>query len=536
LALSVPEVAGQESSAADKPIAPLLENLGALHHPITTTSDRAQRFFDQGLRLTYAFNHAEAVRSFKEAARLDPDCAMAYWGQALALGPNINDPMPPEREQQAYGAIQKALTLLARVTDTERAYIEALATRFSVAENRNRSLDAAYAAAMGQLHKRYPDDPDAGTLYAAAIMETMPWDYWQKNGQPKLDTVEALTTLESAIRSHPSHPGAHHFYIHAVEASSNPDRGIRSAERLESLMPGAGHLVHMPAHIYIRVGRYAEASEANVRAIAADEDYITQCRAQGIYPLAYYPHNIHFLWATSTMEGRSAVAIRAARQVASKIPQDKLQELPSWGRPFLVTPLYALTRFGKWDDILKEPRPAGHLPFPTGIWHYARGIALTAKGRLQEASEELGRLTVIAGDPSMAQREVGINSASSLLSIASEVLAGELAAKRGQMDKAVSHLEKAVGLEDELRYNEPPDWHYPVRQSLGAVLLRAGRAAEAEVVYREDLQKNRENGWSLYGLMKSLLAQKKSPEAAVVEKRFQKAWGRADVRLESSRF
>jgi len=516
-------------------IAPLLKGLGNQTHPVTTESPMAQRFFDQGLTLTYAFNHAEAVRSFRQASLLDPDCAMAYWGQALALGPNLNAPMSAEHGRQAYDAIQLALT--SKANEKELAYINALARRYSNAENQDRkALDKAYADAMRDLAKRYPEDDDARTLFAAALMNLRPWDYWQRDGRPYPETSEVVSTLETVLQRNPNHIGANHYYIHAVEATDSPERAVPSAERLQAEVTGAGHLVHMPAHVYMRVGRYGDASDANVRAIAADEDYITQCRAQGIYPLAYYPHNIHFLWASSSMEGRSQVALHAAHKVASKVDVQQIDDLPSWARIFTVIPLYAEARFGMWDEILQEDQPQLKRPFYTGIWHYARGLAFTAKGELRQAQDELDRLQALASKPAVAKLEVGSTTVGTLFGIASSVLAGEIAAKQRNYDKAITKLTLAVLLQDGLPYTEPPDWYYPVRQPLGVVLLEAGYPAEAETVYWQDLKQNPENGWSLFGLAQSLKAQGKNQQAAEVEKRFQQAWARADVTLVASRF
>ena len=522
------------ASETDKPIAPLLANLGELHYPITTSSERAQVFFDQGLRLLYAFNHAEALRAFREAARLDPDCALAYWGQAMALGPNINAPNPSnDAEKAAFGALQKALERKAKASEREQALIEAASHKFTKDGQRSAEINQAYAEAMKEARERHPDDVEIAALYAAALMNTMPWNYWLDEQTPKKETKEVLAALEWVISKNPDHPGAHHYYIHAVEAAF-PERAVPSADRLGQLMPGAGHLVHMPAHIYIRVGRYSDASEANVKAIAADEDYITQCRAQGIYPLAYYPHNIHFLWASATLEGRSAVAIQSARKVAEKAMQNP-GNLPAFGQIFPASPFYAYTRFGKWDEILKEPAPPESLPFLTGIWHYARGIALAATGRFSEAGKELEQLAEVGRDFPEGVK-IGANTAKSQLKIAETTLAGELAARKGDYDAAIRRLKEAVRLQDRQIYNEPRDWHYPVRQSLGAVLLEAGQAVEAEAVYRDDLKHNPHNGWSLYGLLQTLRVQGKSVEAATVEADFQRAWARADVVLTSSRF
>jgi len=389
---------------------------------------------------------------------------------------------------------------------------------------------------MLELHKRYPDDPDAATFYAEAVMDLRPWNYWTRDKQPYPETREVLRVLESVLERNPNHPGAIHLYIHAVEYA-RPEIAEAEAEKLWELAPGAGHLVHMPSHIFRRIGRYNDASKSNEDAIAADEDYITQCRAQGVYPLAYYPHNIHFLWDSATMEGRSRTAIEAARKAASKIPDGAWREVPLLHQ-FLVTPLFAYTRFGEWDLILSEPQPAQDSLFWTGVWHYARGIAFTAKGKLDEATRELDSLGKIAAKKSLDGYRVTFsrNGAKAILEIATEVLAGELAAKRGEYDEAIARLHRAILLEDNLIYNEPPDWHVPVRQSLGAVLLDAGRAAEAEAIYWQDIEQNRENGWSLFGLMLSLRAQGKEEQAVVIENRFRKAWKGADVTLTASRF
>ena len=526
-----------QSAAVPGQIAPRLQNLGDHKFPVTTSSARAQLFFNQGMMLTYGFNHAEATRSFREVARLDPNCAMAYWGMALVLGPNINMAMAPQAEPQAYDLIQKAVALKKYASDKERAYIDALAVRYSGEKNPDRSaLDRAYTKAMRDLHNRYPADLDATTLYAEALMDLRPWNYWTRDMQPYPETKEVLRVLESVLASNPNHPGAIHLYIHTVELA-RPELAEAGADRLWKLVPGAGHLVHMPSHIFRRVGRYNDASKSNEDAVAADEDYIEQCRAQGVYPLAYYPHNIHFLWDSATMEGRSQVAIEAARKSASSIPADAWREVPLLHQ-FLVAPLFAYTRFGEWEAILSEPRPPQDSLFWTGVWHYARGMALTATGKLNQANRELDSLRSIAAQKSLDGYRVTFsrNGAKAILEIADEVLAGELAAKQGYHDLAIARLHRAILLEDNLIYNEPPDWHVPVRQVLGAVLLDAGRPAEAESIYWQDLSRNRENGWSLFGLMQSLRAQGKTEQAAVIEARFRKTWNRADVTLTASRF
>ena len=526
-----------QSTTVPGQTAPRLQNLGNHQFPVTTNSARAQLFINQGMMLTYGFNHAEATRSFREAARLDPNCAMAYWGMALVLGPNINMAMAPEAEPQAYELIQQAIARKKYVTEKEQAYIDALTARYSGEKNPDRNaLDRAYVKAMRELQNRYPDDLDAATLYAEAIMDLRPWNYWTRDMQPYPETKEVMQVLESVLKRNPNHAGAIHLYIHTVEFA-RPELAEAGAERLWTLAPGAGHLVHMPSHIFRRIGRYHDASKSNQDAIAADEDYIVQCRAQGVYPLAYYPHNIHFLWDSATMEGRSQVAIDAARKSASRIPADAWREVPLLHQ-FLVAPLFAYTRFGEWETILNESRPPADSQFWTGVWHYARGLAFTAKNKPNEANRELDELRKIAAQKSLDDYRVTFsrNGAKAILEIGVEVLSGEISAKLGDYDKAVARLHRAVLLEDNLIYNEPPDWHVPARQSLGAVLLAADRPAEAEAIYWQDLSRNRENGWSLFGLMQSLKAQGKTEAAGLIEARFRKAWSNADVTLTASRF
>ena len=516
--------------------APRLQNLGEHRFPVTTQSARAQLFINQGLMLAYGFNHAEAHRSFAEAARLDPDCAMAYWGMALVLGPNINMTMNPENEPQTHALVKEALALKPKVSEKERAYIDALATRYDgVVKNDRRALDLAYMEAMRALSIRYPDDLDAATLYAESVMDLRPWDYWTRDHRPYPETIEVMRVLEDVLANNPNHPGAIHLYIHTVELA-RPELAEAAAERLWTLAPGAGHLVHMPSHIFRRIGRYADASRSNQDAIAADEDYITQCRAQGVYPLAYYPHNIHFLWDSATMEGRRAVAIEAARKSAASIPDGAWREVPLLHQ-FVVAPLLAYVRFGDWEAILAEPRPPEDSLFWTGTWHYARGLAFTSQGRLVAADEERQALERIAAQDTLKDLRVTFsrNGAQAILAIAGEVLAGELAARRGDYDEAIARLHRGALLEDNLIYNEPPDWHVPVRQSLGAVLLDAGRPAEAEAVYWQDLRRNPENGYALFGLMQSLQAQGRTKAAAQIEVRFRQAWNAADITLTASR-
>jgi pimeloyl-ACP methyl ester carboxylesterase/tetratricopeptide (TPR) repeat protein len=515
-------------------LAPELGGLGTLHVPVSTTVPRAQRFFDQGMRLLYAFNHAEAIRAFREAARLDPDLAMAYWGEALALGPNLNAPMTRDSGLNAYVAVRRAVSVASRVTLRERVLIDALSARYASDGAGDRpALDRAYAAAMQTAADRFPDDPDVQTLYADAQMNTMPWDYWQKDGTPKAATSRTLDVLERVITRYPDHAGALHYHIHLLEASANPDRAESSADRLGGLMPAAGHLVHMPAHIYIRVGRYADAAEANERAIRADEDYLAQCQAQGLYPISYYPHNLHFLWAAATLEGRRAVAVDAARKVAEKVPHHHAGAL-SWTADYPVTPMLASVRFGLWQEVLTAPEPPSNEPYATGIWHYARGLAFVARAQLDRARAELAVLKATMTHQAFATTLKDLPLLTNL-KIASWILQGELAMREGNAAAAIAALREAVTIEDGIPYSEPPVWHQPTRQILGALLLEAGRPADAERVYREDLTRVRENGWSLFGLMLSLRAQHRVEDAADIRRRFERAWARADIQLRSSR-
>lgn len=514
---------------------PLYESLGTLHHPITTSVPTAQRYFDQGLRLVFAFNHEEAIYSFEEAARLDSKAAMAYWGTALALGPNINAPREKDQERRAYEAIQRARALAAQVSAAEQAYIEALAVRYSIAADaKPEVLDLAYAEKMKTLAERFPDDPDAATLYAEALMDLHPWDYWTTDGEPKPWAGEIVLALEKVLKRYQDHPGACHFYIHAVEASNHPERALACARRLPSLMPGAGHLVHMPAHIYMRVGQYHEAAERNVQAATVDQKYLDHRHLSGSYPAGYYLHNLHFLWASLLMEGRSGEALRVARDLAAKVrPEDAVKE--PWLERFTTAPVLGLVRFGRWEEVLREPEPPAGLPFTRAVWHYARGMAFAAQGRFNQAETERNRL-LAAAESLPAGLHVSLNEAAKVLRVADKVLAGEAAARRGDYDKGIGLLKEAVRLEDGLQYNEPPGWYYPVRHSLGAVLLAAGRPAEAEAVYRADLKRNPENGWALMGLAQSLKARQADQEAAKVETRFRQAWARAEVPLTASRF
>jgi tetratricopeptide (TPR) repeat protein len=514
-------------------LAPRLQNLGDHTFKVSTRSAQAQRFFDQGIKLAYAFNHAEARRAFREAARLDPNLAMAHWGQALVLGPNINAAMEPNEEPTAYEHIQDAIKLKSRATSREVAYIDALAVRYSGKAADRRPRDEAYAAAMKQVRETYPDDLDATMLYVESMMDLRPWGYWQRDGHPHEGTAEIVALTERVLAKNPKHPGATHMYIHLMESTA-PEKAERAADMLLTLMPAAGHMVHMPGHIYQRVGRYADAIKANQLAIAADEDYITQCRAQGLYPMAYYPHNVHFLWFAATADGQGTLAIESARTLASKISDDTLKTMGLMAG-FRMVPYWALTRFGKWDEMLAEPEPPAFSPVMRAAWHYARGISYVAKNDLASADRELASLKNYMADEAMKGSLFSPNSAGAALAPGPEVLAGEIAAAKGDYNRAIAHLETAVRLEDSLVYTEPSEFHFPPRLALGAILLEAGRAAEAETVYWDDLRKNRENGWALFGVTQALKAQNKMADAALAEARFKKAWARADVTLAASR-
>jgi tetratricopeptide (TPR) repeat protein len=538
LALAMPLLLAAAAAAQDEPIAPLLAGMGEHHHPISSEQERAQTFFDQGMVLAFGFNHAEAERAFREAARVDPECAICWWGVSWTLGPNINLPMLPEAAAPAWEALGRARDLAVHASERERAYIEALAVRYAAEPSEDRAaLDGAFADAMREVVRAHPDDLDAATIFAESLMDLAPWDYWTPEGRPKPETEELITVLENVMERAPDHPGANHLYIHAVEARY-PERGEAAADRLRGLVPGAGHLVHMPSHIYMRVGRYHEAAAVNVEADLADEEYVAQCHAQGIYPLAYHSHNVHFIWAATAMEGRSADALGAARKLAERHhEQHDMMVDPDWVtlQYYYSMPLYSLARFGRWDEILAEPQPAADLVYTNAVWHYARGLALARRGDLEAATRELDRLAGFAADPAMEELSIwGNNSFAHVFRIAQEVLAGEIAAARGDWETAVAHLEEGVFQEEALIYQEPTDWYFPVRQALGAVLLAAGRPDEAEEVYRRDLEINPANGWSLFGLAQSLEAQGR--DAAESHSRFQVAWQYADVELTTSRF
>jgi tetratricopeptide (TPR) repeat protein len=506
---------------------PLYANLGKHHHEISTRVAKAQLYFDQGLRLVFGFNHAEAIRAFKESARLDPACAMCYWGIALAYGPHVNAPTDSASSVAAYAAVQKALAQPAK-NPKEQAYVRAVATRYASMPPTNRAgLDSAYAKAMGELVRKYPDDLDAATLYAEALMDLRPWNYWkQPSGEPYPGTLEIVAQLERVLQTNPNHPGACHFYIHAVEAVQ-PQKAVACAERLANLMPGDGHMVHMPGHIYIRVGRYADAIKSNIHAVHTDESYIQDQRPVGVYPIAYFPHNLHFLSFAATMAGRSAQAIDAARGLLSKTDLQVARQVPMVQSfvPFLDL---TLVTFGRWKEVLQQPLPPAELSYARAMAHYARGVAFAATGQWSESEAELDAVQKLAGAAPPENKPV--------FDIAMHALLGEIAARKDKLGESITHFQKAKQIEDGILYFEPPSWYYPIRHSLGAVLLRAGRAAEAEAAYREDLKRFPENGWALFGLRQALRASGKAAEASTVDERFRKAWATADVTLKASRF
>lgn len=513
-----------------------LDNLGSYHRSIRTHSTAAQRWFDQGLRLVYAFNHDEAQRSFEEAARHDSTCAIAWWGAALALGPNINLPAMPDRAQLAYARLQRAKQFEGRASPVEVALISALNCRYAAVPPEDpraqRALDSSYAAAMREVARRFPADDDVQVLFAESLMDLSPWNQWTMDGKPQPNTLEVVSTLERVIARSPRHPGANHYYIHAVEGSKLPGKALTAARRLAGMMPGAGHLVHMPSHVYARMGMYAEASQANRKAIRADDEYLARARPDGMYSM-YVAHNHQFLLFTCMMEGRSAEALKEAHLVGASMPIEMLRQMP--GFDFVLTyPDIALLRFGRWEETLQEPAPPGEFRFSVAIHHFARGVALTAQGHAGEAAAERDSLSAALDSMPPGAIE-GLNNAGSLLGIARDFLDGEIQARAGHIDEACSSFAHAAAAEDLQHYDEPPDWCLPARHAWGAALLRADRPEEAERVYRADLARSPGNGWSLVGLAQSLRAGKKAA-AARAAARFARAWKNADVKIVSSWF
>lgn len=509
--------------------ASLIPGLGAHRHLVSTRHPLAQRFFDQGLTLLYGFNHEEAIRSFKRAAELDPALAMAHWGVAICLGPNYNMPADPAQIKAAYDAAQKARSLAAGATERERAYIDAVAKRYSADTGADLAkLAVDYKEAMGEVHRRFPDDLDAATLFAESAMNLRPWALHDAEGTPAEGTAEILTILEGVLRRNPNHPGANHYYIHAVEASRHPERAIPSAMRLAALAPAAGHLVHMPAHIWIRIGEHERAAKSNAEAAAADRAYIKRTGVGGVYPRVYYTHNLHFLAVAHAMQGRYADAKKAAEQTVAHI-RPHVKGMPML-EMFMPTDTLVLTRFGRWDEILASAAPDATLPTTRAIWHFARGLAYTAKGNRPGAETERRAFEAIA-TRIPADAPWGQSRARTVLSIARNMLEARMALAESDTTAALPKLEKAVAAEDTLRYNEPPDWYLPAREALGAALLKAGRPREAEGVFRKELERNPRGARSLLGLAESLKAQNRADDARLIQQEMAAAWKGADTPL-----
>jgi tetratricopeptide (TPR) repeat protein len=519
---------------------PLFNGLGTHHFPITTSIPDAQRYFDQGLILAFGFNHLEAARSFQEAYRLDPNCALCYWGEALALGPNINAPMDAAVMPQAFNLVGQALSLSKKATHKEQALISALAKRYSEAVSTDRiKLDEAYAAEMRKVAQRFPDDALIGSLFAESLMDLHPWNFWTKQGKAQPWTSEIVSTLEHALKIDANNPLANHLYIHAMEASTTAEKALPSARRLPSLVPNSGHLVHMPAHIYIRIGHYRDAILANQQAVKIDQAYLGHEHPESIYTIAYVPHNHHFLWAAAIKTGQKQLALKSANDTADNVKPELMRDPALSGtlQHFYTIPLVTKALFGEWDMLLKEPPPAVDLLYIRGVWHYVRGLAFLRKSQSADASHELEMLKQIIKNPELSKLNVfSLNPVTQILQIAEAVLEGEIAAHNKNFNEATASLQRAVEIEDGLNYTEPKDWYLPPRQILGAVLLEAGETKEAEHVYRKDLVYHPQNGWSLFGLMLSLQRQGKYQEAKTIKEQFENVWRDADVKLTGSRF
>jgi tetratricopeptide (TPR) repeat protein len=520
----------QHHEATNNKPTTMMPGLGNLHHPVSTKNDEAQKYFNQGLALIYGFNHEEAARAFQRSAELDPKLAMAWWGYALAVGPNYNEStIDPARMKAAVEAMQKAQSLVANASEIERAYIAALAMRFTLDANPDvKKLGTAYSVAMRDVFQKFPDDLDAATLYADSLMNVQPWQLWAKDGAPLGNTPEIVRVLESVLRRDPNHIGANHLYIHAVEASRNPERGLPSAERLGKLAPAAGHLVHMPGHIYIRTGDYAKAAKVNIDAAAVDRAYIKATGANGMYPAMYFSHNLHFQVENFNRTGQYAEARRAAFELETNVRQH-IKHMPMI-EGFLPYPMFVQLRFAKWDETLKLPEPDKSNRLAHTVWHYARGVALAATGKISEAQREYQMLREQAQNLP-GETPFGLNPAKEVLAIAQFVLEARIAWAQGNKTKSIEYFRKAIEAQDSLNYDEPPGWYFPVRESLGAALLLNGEAAAAETIFREDLLTNPRSGRSLFGLLQSLKAQSKQDAMRWVEAEFKAAWKDADVTL-----
>jgi len=525
IALSVPAFAQEHATAAKSKSATLMTGFGDWRHPVSTKNAQAQAFFDQGLRLIYAFNHDEAARSFQRAAELDPKLAIAYWGIAEAVGPNYNDPASEDRFVQAHQAIEKAQSLTEGASDSEQAYIAALAKRFPA--DPKSDLHAAaeeYRDAMREVSKKFPDDLDAATLFAESGMNLHPWGLWHVDGSPEEGTEEIVATLESVIRREPNHLGAIHYYIHAVEASRSPERALAGATRLAQLAPAAGHIVHMPAHIYIRTGDYEAAVKTNQKAAQADQVYLAASKEQGIYPMMYYSHNLHFIAMCAAMNGNYLESKHGAQMLAANVGPHVKEMPPLEG--FMTVPLAVEVRFHKWNEILKTPQPDASMQTATVFWHFARGMALAATGKVEEAEAEH---TIIAEAEEKTPADLVFqmpvnNKTKDILKIAENVLGAKISQAKKENEAAISQLREAVGVQDGLKYDEPQDWFYPVRESLGAALLMSGDNAGAEQVFREDLERNLRNPRSLFGLEQALKAQGRTYDATFIKKQFDASW------------
>jgi tetratricopeptide (TPR) repeat protein len=533
--MSLPPVPPMLEQKGDKPGAPLFDGYGDHHHSISTSNPKTQAYFDQGVRMLFAFNHPEAIRSFREGARLDPHCAMCWWGVAFALGPNINQEMHDDAIGPAWQAVEMARALEPHASPEEIAWIEAIAMRYAPDPPKDRApLDQAFARAMRRLWSEYPQDLDAGVFAAEAMMDTQPWDLWSTDGAtPKGYATDIVSSLESILRQEPLHPGALHLYIHTVEASDTPERAEAAADKLETLMPAAGHIVHMPSHIYFRVGRYADSMKVNLRAAATDEAYAAACHAQGYLPLGFYFHDIDVLWTSAEMAGNYRISIDAARRVVKAemtYPSDR-----QWDGP-LDTALLTNLRFGKWDQVLAEPRPAAKWNISNAMWLYAQGFAAANMRDFVRANKDRSELAGMVSRKAFAGDYDRRGSHMQMAEIGLALLDGEIARLNSHLDDAIANFRKARDIEQTLHYGEPPSWHQPVSHLLGAVLLQAGKPAEAEAVYRDSLKTYRVDGWALFGLSQALDAQGKSTDAARAREEFAQAWRLSDVKLASSRF
>lgn len=536
--MCAPQLSDADWYTQDTP-APLFEGMDLLSYPVTTKNPEAQKYFNQGLLFAYGFNHAEAARSFYQAIRLDTTCAMCYWGYAFVLGPNYNAGMDPGHYERAYEAMKSANIYAKSCTEKEKALIKAMTVRYTIEAPESRShLDSAFMEAMKVLHHQYPEDVDIASIYAESLMDMHPWDLWEKAGDPKSWTPEIIKAIEVAIKLNPNHPGGHHYYIHALEASPYPERALPSAKKFDDgLVPRAGHLVHMPSHIYINTGDYHLGSVANINALKQDSTYVTQCHAQGAYPLALYPHNYHFLAATATLEGKSEWAFDAADKMAKHVNHKGMlvPELATLQHYYSI-PYFVMVKFGKWQEILKMPAVDTSLIYPGGIRHYARGMAYVGLKDLEKAKLELNELKAVASMETLKTLTIWeINSLHTVADIAQKVLEGEILAAEGRSAESISLLNQAVALEDQLNYNEPPDWFFSVRHHLGAVLLANGQPDEAIKVYLEDLDRFPKNGWALSGLKQAYLDSKQSVKADEADVHLKEAWAHADVKLAGSK-